>query len=521
MLKPIEIESKLKEKVVGQDSYVRELSVIGSLHLQKNAMMKDGSESINTNTLVIGPSGSGKTYALKQLAQILDIPFHEVDGSTIQENNYRGIRHCDDILKEAIDSFGKEKAEECIIFIDEFDKILDLYMQKEGKGFHVQKDFLKLFEPNILKITKAEKGSYYSETIDFNTSGITWICAGSFYESLYEASKQKSRVVSSMGFNETKRKEIVHHIELDGEDLIKAGYMPELIGRFSNIINLRILDKEDLKNILKKEGAQISGYKELLMRQGTQLAFTDKFYDYVCDNLDMTKMGIRAANKMIVPLISQAYYDVLNDDRINKVIIDAKNSGPICRYRYSRKPIAREQFNNKKEKDSKINYEVLVDKFMNEFKKEDESQRYNGNFKKIHIKHLYDIADSIGKSNKEKQLLRNQILYALDYSRCSYPKARNGRYCYDKVSVQICLKNMTDNLSMVGKKSLLNVYDDEYLEIYPEIKDLIDEVGKSVNIQDFINVFDKINDEIVQYYKSVPTTYKEYKTKKRIEDSEN
>ena len=521
MLKPIEIETKLKEKVFGQDSYVRELSVIGSLHVQKNAMSKDGSEAINTNTLVIGPSGSGKTHALKELAKVLDIPFHEVDGSTIQENKYRGVRHCDDILREAIKAFGKEKAEESIIFIDEFDKILDLYMQKEGRGFHVQKDFLKLFEPNVIKLVTDERSSFSKDTIDFDTSGITWICAGSFFETLNDGSRQSLNLPTSMGFNEVKRKEVLYR-ELDGEDLIKGGFMPELIGRFSNIINLRALDKEDLKNILKNDGAQIKGYKELLTRQGVDLVFTEKFYDYLSENTDMGRMGVRATYKKISPLISQAYYDVLNNDKIRKVIIDADDNGARCKYKYSNKPIAREILNPKKEESPKVNYEELVEKFMYIFRIDSKLEKYQDNFKRIHIKHLYDIANAIGKNDKERQLLRNQILYSLDYSRGSYRRAKTGSYHYDKARLSTGLNYMTLSLSRCGKQSLLNVYDDEYLELYPEIKDLIDEVGKSVNLQDFINVFKKINSEISEYYKDMADSYENNKAKRRrLEDSDN
>lgn len=485
MLKPIEIERKLKEKVFGQDEYVRQLSVVGNLHLEKNNMVKNGQEHINTNMLIIGPSGSGKTYAIKELSKLLDIPFFEVDGSSIQANNYKGKRHAYDILREAYERLGKENTEKAIIFIDEFDKILDLYLEKRGTGYGPQKDLLKLFEPNIETIT-VTGNRYRDEEILIDSSGITWICAGSFHEVLSDGSSTDIVTKSSMGFNSF-TKEAQNRPSLDSDDLIRGGFMPELIGRFANIINLNTLTKDNLMSILKSGGAQISGYKSYLENIGVDLKITNNFYDYLCDEVNMSNTGVRAVTKIVSPIFNDILYKVLNDTSIGKVTIDYKDGETT--YKYSRsKAASKRRTEDTTQKITEYKYEDIVNEFMS---------LYNEEYRIAHISLLYKVADEIGQSEAEKEVLRKLIVqsYDMDRNKSSFESPLGARlYEFNKKHIPEVIRSMRSRIHMTTamNRSINEFFSRSFLSTFPEVKKSLKALDKSFSLEPFAIVLEMI-----------------------------
>lgn len=481
MLKPIEIERILKEKVIGQDEYVRQLSVVGNLHLQKNTMVKNGQEHINTNMLIIGPSGSGKTFAIKELSKLLDIPFFEVDGSSIQANNYRGRRHAYDILSEAHDRLGKENTERAIIFIDEFDKILDLYLQKNGTGYGPQKDLLKLFEPNI-ETVKIHGDRFREEEITMDTSGITWICAGSFYEVLSDGSSTNVVTKSSMGFNSSIKEAQVRPM-LDSDDLIRGGFMPELIGRFANIINLNTLTKDNLMAILKSGGAQMSGYKGYLSNIGVDLKLTDNFYEYLCDEVEMSNTGVRAATKILAPIFNAVLYDVLNDTSIGKATIDYKGDETLYKYSRSKKASQR-RTQIEPQKSTELNYEEIVEHFMS---------MYNASFRLMHISSLYKIAEEVGKDEAEKEVLRKVILQGFE---CYHPGMKKKIRMFEchKRDIIYPIKNIRSALTLNSYRGnpIREVFSSAFLKAFPELDKAIGSLDKTFSLEPLSVVLEMI-----------------------------
>ena len=339
MLKPIEIENELKKYVIGQDEYLKELSLIGHRHIKNIQLHNKGLRTINNNTLIIGPSGSGKTYAVEKLSKILDIPFYRIDGSSIQANNYRGKLKANSILEEVYQAHGKTDSERCIIFIDEFDKILDKYAQINGFGYMVQKDFMKILEPNSYKL---DREVARNEILD--TSCITWLCAGSFHEA---RTNTKEKDDYNIGFN---KKDLTQEKErdLNETDLIKIGYLPELIGRFSNIINLNTLTKENLKQILTLKSSALGSYQDLFSIGDVILEIDESFYDYIVEKTTLEKVGVRGASQAMTKALNEAFYQSCNDETISKIKIYCKDNEVFYDYEYDRVlvPIMNERFDD-------------------------------------------------------------------------------------------------------------------------------------------------------------------------------
>lgn len=325
-LRPVDIENELKKSVFGQDEYIKKLSLIASRHMTNIDLVRNGLEPVNNNALVIGPSGSGKTFAIKKLAEYINVPFIEIDGSTLQSNNYVGQLHVRTMFNNARDSIGVDKIEKAIVFIDEFDKTLDVYAKKMTGAHMVQRDLLKLFENNHMFVasTSVKDGDDY--TID--TSCITFICAGSFDEA-YIAFTGHNRVITKnkMGFginNSQDSKDI--KTELDAQDLIDLGNLPELIGRFTSIININSLSSDDIFNIYKYgKDSSINKYKSYLKLSGVDLDIGDSYYRYISDNIKADGTGFRGAEKLVTKTFDEIIYTVKNDSSIKKVSINYDN----------------------------------------------------------------------------------------------------------------------------------------------------------------------------------------------------
>lgn len=328
MIRTNDILNELKKSVFGQDEYLKQLAITGYKHQLKNKLIENNKYPINSNLLVIGPSGCGKTFSVKLLSKLLDVPFYEVNCSNLVQVGYKGAQDIEKALGDMVNQFGS-KSQNAIVYLDEFDKILDLYMLKEGRGKGSQQNFLKIMEPNTIPVNKDSGRS--SLTIPFDTSGLTFIATGSF-----EEIKEKVRVnnIGKMGFNS---KETKDSTILNKEDLIKYGYMPELIGRFSKIININQLSKEDFYNIIKNgDRSSLKSYELLLKEQNIGINIDDEVYKTIADKAYNTSTGARNIENILNEILDSCLSDISNDETISEMNIKYENDSFIAKYKYDK-----------------------------------------------------------------------------------------------------------------------------------------------------------------------------------------
>lgn len=318
MIKTETIFNELKKSVFGQDEYLRKLAITGYKHQLKQKLIQKGEKPINSNLLVIGPSGSGKTFAVKKLSKLLDIPFYEIDCSNIVQTGYRGGEDITSALASMVNTLGISKAERSIVYLDEFDKILDLALIVDGKGKGPQQNFLKYLEPNIQTIYN-KNTTRSSDRL--NTAGITFIATGSF-----EMAKEKigKTNLNKMGFNINEKKE--SGVQLNEEDLIKSGYMPELIGRFGSIININQLSEDDFYNILKYgNSSDLEIYKTAFNEQGVDVTIDDEVYKEIARRAFNTATGARNIGNTLNTILDKCLSDISNNETIRSINITFKD----------------------------------------------------------------------------------------------------------------------------------------------------------------------------------------------------
>lgn len=315
IINPETIQKYLKKFVVGQDEFIKALSSVAWIHQVNVDRKEKGLPAINNNTLVIGPSGCGKTYSIKKLAEVLNVPFIEIDGSKLQGNNYRGCMHVYDIFNSFIGSIEQEELERAIVFIDEFDKTLDVYEYKTHGSRHVQRDLLKVFEQG--DVTN-ERGC----TVDL--SSVTFICAGSFYETIDGGGIAETK----MGFGNNNNSMEKVYEEITADDLIDLGHLPELIGRFARIITLNMLSKEDITGILKKNDSLLSSFISIANSMNVDITVNDNYYSYLANNCCIEKMGFRSVNKLISSSIDELIL-LINMKGTSSINIDYKDNNIV------------------------------------------------------------------------------------------------------------------------------------------------------------------------------------------------
>ena len=323
-----EIMRKLKEKVIGQDEYVKQLSIFGFKHELNQKLIEEGKSPINNNLLVVGPTGSGKTFAAKELSRILDIPFYEVDCSNVVQTGYKGMTSVEHILQDAVNKLGSG-VRHAIIYLDEFDKIYDQHLDAIGEGLAQQQNFLKMLEPNEI-IFRRDKDRYDEKARFLDTSGISFIATGSFDF----VHRKKNRGTKKMGFD-TKTEE---KKTLTKDDIIAAGFLPELIGRFATIINLKELDKEDYYRILvDSKDSAYTQYQEFFDAAGVRLKIEDPVFVEMAREAYEKKVGARGLNDVLNDYLVNAVFDVSCDQTIRGIDIGIKEGQIMTGYRYRKK----------------------------------------------------------------------------------------------------------------------------------------------------------------------------------------